>query len=577
MSPIGQKLSVGDFKKQLEQDLGQIASDNNWDLAKNADRSRAFQAWCAELIFRAEPNYEAALQDVALFSRELGADIVVPDETNRQLLICHTRYRSPGADLTEVEVNDFFGRHDKYMGRGWVLKLGADYAASALADYREYIEDGWKIDYRFLTTGQALDNTSELVDQYTQDYEARKLTISCDLIDFSALKDYYVRSLSLEEAIPSSVELDLPKNLFFVRDTPYPTLIAIVKGNTLRSLYKQYRHSLYAFNIRGYLGNRGINSDIVDTAALRPGDFFYFNNGVSAVCTDFELDKNHLTAKKFQIINGAQTVTSLAQQEPDSKIEVLFRLTKTLSVATEKGINQDIIRFNNTQNAIKISDFRSNDSLQLFLEAKLRLDKAHGPLTPFHYVRKRSVVGRKGPGFSVRLEDLAKIRYSYLYEPTLAHASPKLLWTLSGDDEVGSYNKAFGVQGELQDIWTPSILDEAKLMIAVHQHLLAEAKASGVRDPELRFLHRLRFHSLALCGLYLHELRDEPKGASQIIASKSSFDTFLKEYWTVGRMVLIFSVKQYMKDGGSLFAYVRSAEEWKSLADTFRLQLRSGS
>ena len=61
------------------------------------------------------------------------------------------------------------------------------------------------------------------------------------------------------------------------------------------------------------------------------------------------------------------------------------------------------------------------------------------------------------------------------------------------------------------------------------------------------------------------------------MASKSSFDTFIREYWTVGRMVLIFSVKQFMKDGGSLFAYVRSTEEWKELADTFRLQLRSGS
>ena len=575
MSPTSQKLSVNDFKKQLEQDLGQIASDNDWDLAKNAERGQAFQTWCAELIFRAEPNYEADLRDVALFSHELGTDIVVPDETNRQLLICQTKYRSPGTSLAESEVNEFFSRHAKYMDRSWVLALGADYASSALADYRDYVENGWKIDYRFLTTGQASDNLNELADKCTQEYEGRKLTISCDLIDFTALKDYYVRSLSLEEAIPVSVELYLPQNLFFVNDRPYQTLIAIIKGNTLRALYKQYRHSLYAFNIRGYLGNRGINSDIVDTAARRPEDFFYFNNGVSAVCTDFELNGNHLIAQKFQIINGAQTVTSLAQQEPNPKIEVLFRLTKTLSVATEKGINQDIIRFNNTQNAIKISDFRSNDPLQLFLERKLKLDKPRGPLPPFHYVRKRSV-GRKGPGFGVKLEDLAKIRYSYLYEPTLTHASPKLLWTLSEDDEVGSYNKAFGDQGELYDIWTSSTLDEAKLMIAVHQYLLAEAKNSADRDPELRFLHRLRFHSLALCGLYQRDLREEPKSAGQIIASKSSFDTFIKEYWTVGRMVLIFSVKQFMKDGGSLFAYVRSTEEWKALADTFRLQLRSG-
>ena len=123
---------------------------------------------------------------------------MVPDETNRQLLICQTKYRSPGTTLAESEVSEFFSRHDNYMDRSWVLALGSDYATSALAEYGEYVQNGWKIDYRFLTTGQTSDKVDELADKCTREFESRNLTISCDLIDFSALKDYYVRSLSLK-------------------------------------------------------------------------------------------------------------------------------------------------------------------------------------------------------------------------------------------------------------------------------------------------------------------------------------------------------------------------------------------
>lgn len=44
-----------------------------------------------------------------------------------------------------------------------------------------------------------------------------------------------------------------------------------------------------------------------------------------------------LVAKNFQIINGAQTVGALAAAEPNPDVEVLFRLSKTANVKTERG------------------------------------------------------------------------------------------------------------------------------------------------------------------------------------------------------------------------------------------------
>jgi hypothetical protein len=165
------------------------------------------------------------------------------------------------------------------------------------------------------------------------------------------------------------------KTLVELDDSPFKTLVAVVKGNSLRNLYKRHKQSLYAFNIRGFLGNRGINQDLINTIISSPDDFYYFNNGVSAVCTDFSIDSTTrvVTASKLQIINGAQTVTAIANQDADERVEVLFRLTETEGESTEKGMNQRIIRYNNSQNQIKVSDFRSNDPIQRFLKDKLRV------------------------------------------------------------------------------------------------------------------------------------------------------------------------------------------------------------
>jgi hypothetical protein len=62
---------------------------------------------------------------------------------------------------------------------------------------------------------------------------------------------------------------------------------------------------------------------------------------------------------------------------------VLLRITEGESVKTEKGFNADVIRFNNTQNIIKSSDFRSNDPIQLWLEKR--------SATIAHAARRKSV------------------------------------------------------------------------------------------------------------------------------------------------------------------------------------------
>ena len=70
-------------------------------------------------------------------------------------------------------------------------------------------------------------------------------------------------------------------------------MICRISGNVLTNMYNQHKQSLFAFNIRLPMGlQRAINNEIRDTATDDAPNFFFYNNGVSAVCASFHYDSN---------------------------------------------------------------------------------------------------------------------------------------------------------------------------------------------------------------------------------------------------------------------------------------------
>ena len=561
-------ISTNEFRKLLIEDLREICEERDWNYDGPAERGFAFQYWCAALIAETERTFDVDPEDAVVLTKDLKADFVFEDTNAKHILVGQCKYVGKKGQLEESDVNDFFSRHEYFNDPAWVAEHGSQRAVTALIDYRDLIDSGWSVSFWFLTTGKSTERHRAIADKSNSRYERLNLNITCRLLDFSQLKEYYVTSKTLEQSIPAVVELDLPEGRFFEKMDPHPTVIAVLRGNALRDLARQHREALYAWNIRGYLGNQGINKAIADTAANRPGEFFYFNNGVSAICTSYSLDGNRLSANDFQIINGAQTVSTLRNVEADPSIEILFRLTKTLDVKTEKGFNQDIIQYNNTQNQIKVSDFRSNDQIQLFLEQAFAARKAMGPLPKLRYVRKR-MVGRRGGGKAVRLEDFAKVRYAFLHEPTLVHSAPKSLWSLR--DSGGVYERTFGVDGKLEAKWSTATLDVGLLAYAFYLRVDTEANEAKKRDADTAFLKRLRFHGTALAGEYIRKayegrLEEVPK----LVRSRQRFDRTWNLFWSVARNLLIDVYSSAEDEGSSLYTFVRSKDRWRQMTKRLR-------
>jgi len=102
-------------------------------------------------------------------------------------------------------------------------------------------------------------------------------------------------------------------------------------------------------------------------------NFWVFNNGVTILCHNVTVKtrKNGtaLQIKGMSIVNGAQTTGALGSLElmPPISAKVLVRFVETGSSA----IIQNIIRFNNSQNKISASDFRSTDEIQKRLKTEM--------------------------------------------------------------------------------------------------------------------------------------------------------------------------------------------------------------
>lgn len=153
------------------------------------------------------------------------------------------------------------------------------------------------------------------------------------------------------------------------------------------ALMRRHGDRLLERNIRRYLGLHGnrVNEGIRATLQSRQSsNFYFFNNGLTLVCTDFSYNAlqssdYQVRVENLQIVNGGQTcMTILKTAEsmaaagsalPDDA-SVLVRLYKL--PRDNDDIVLQITHATNSQNPVDLRDLRSNDEIQRQLEASIR-------------------------------------------------------------------------------------------------------------------------------------------------------------------------------------------------------------
>ncbi|WP_284084962.1 AIPR family protein [Acinetobacter haemolyticus] len=164
--------------------------------------------------------------------------------------------------------------------------------------------------------------------------------------------------------------------------TPRKTLYGQVKLKDLVQLHERHSFALYQKNIRYFIGgNTGPNRAIKNTLNQEANNFFLYNNGITALCSNFEsagsLGGNNRKYKilNISVVNGAQTIATaydFYKENGDQISDDAKVLVTVIQADPAHDIGKKITQNRNNQNPVDLTDFVALDGQQERLRREIK-------------------------------------------------------------------------------------------------------------------------------------------------------------------------------------------------------------
>ncbi|RVX44931.1 AIPR protein [Nonomuraea polychroma] len=209
-----------------------------------------------------------------------------------------------------------------------------------------------------------------------------ELEVTYELWD---LRRFHRLASSGAQSEPVVVEFERPLACL-AAPAPAPDLavvLSVVPGQVLADLYHEYGTRLLELNVRSFLQTRAkVNGGIRKTLLGSPKWFLAYNNGITATASQVDFirsDDGHHAIKRIyglQIVNGGQTTASIyyahSRDKADlSEVHVQMKLT-VLPESRLSEVVPEISKYSNTQNAVTLVDFSSNNPFHVAVERVTR-------------------------------------------------------------------------------------------------------------------------------------------------------------------------------------------------------------
>ncbi len=498
------------FKNSMLEDMLKIANnDLGYSLKNPGDvnnldtktKGKLFLKFYLNEIFQKTYNIDAdALeQGIVDNANDKGIDFITIDED--KVYIIQTKYQYKPLK----EIPDFINLPESIK-----TDLYKNTCNAELKAYFTEIKRKKNLEYNLLFV------TTEKVSSEEEEYYGSLVNnehIQFSIIDSTKLRAEYESIKTMGDNPPDRVCLNLGNEDVLELNTisPNETILITQKGSKLKGLYqnREYRERLFNLNIRQWLGKNTVNKGMIETLETAPDKFFYYNNGITAICEDYYWDKEKqiLECTKFQVVNGAQTLTTIAK-EPETidltNVKVLIKIVKAdkyTSGDKESSLAFNIVKNNNSQTVIKSIDFRSNDAIQIAIENKVKDYKLKYPLEypmakDVVYKRKRRLNEPKKK--TIAMENIAKTYYCMFLNPPDVYLSSKKMWDIS---ENGHYYKIFGVNG--QKVSTISDEEFYKLFASYYIYCYIDLKIKNIltaKSKEEYIPYYFKYH--IIWGIY---------------------------------------------------------------------------
>jgi hypothetical protein len=457
------------FKEQLENESRGLAESRS--LAKRGD----YLIWWyfLKLVGATPEDVEEGYCDGF---NDYGIDFIRVDDADSTVHFYN--FKNP------VSIDDAFPSTevDKLlMGLRLLIRndLGAAGANEALRrradEIRQLVPTGYRIHLVTSGTGMAPDVGTKL-DGFIADLAMPDDFCMWELEDLQRLQTrFYTKTLPTVED-PLVFSLDYPP--YQVRAAMHDSYMFAMSGEDLASVFGKHGEALLQQNIRVSQGDRATNALIkrTATASTESGNFLHYNNGVVFLAETANHDPftKKLTLKRFQVVNGGQTIRVLwhALAAGQLRKDVLVPVRVITSGHDKDFANNVTVNLNN-QNRIEPSFLRSNDPQVVTLASALAsngwyLERREAEVKTLTATDRALLEARLGGPLEGRTIGLtAGIQAyvaTYMRQPELAKRYPKRIFL--GIQDGGSFERVFS-----KDLTAEKVIAAYRLSAAVGNYV----------------------------------------------------------------------------------------------------------
>ena len=294
----------------------------------------------------------------------------------------------------------------------------------------------------------------------------------------NTIEKWYVTS-SRRITIDDEILVDSNGCGYEIKAEKWRAYVTAVSGKWLRKLYLEKGDDLFSGNPRNYLGKgkrkKNINSGIISSVQDEPDNFWAYNNGITALVNNYDVNDRKFIIHGITIINGAQTTGAISEANVS---EEDFYIPSRFIICNDSNVIEAIINNNNKQNEILPSDLRSNDKQQ----ERLRREFKNYPALYYN--------GGRRDGRSIRNKEVfdpylvSQTVLAYHGDCVTAYNEKKTIW-----DEDKLYNTVFIDQLTVEHIiYVYSLsraIDEYKIMLKEKQETRTDSE-----NEQMQFLSK---------------------------------------------------------------------------------------
>lgn len=494
-----------DLIKQINDEIASIAKE------ENIDKERAFIIWILEQYYNL--SRDEAVNAITDASGDKRIDAFIEREDSVSIIQCKF-FESCEKQVGEKEIAIFKGCIDWLKQPDEIQTLNLPKLHDASMTFIEKWNAGANVELHYFAFGRfssganqerKVFNNSEFRDRIQMDFHDVE-----DILNLFQANLQTVNPLS-SETISFQI---MPEQIFHVKEGTFPAIVTSIRGKDLALLHIKYGNRLFERNIRLFKGTRkgSINTGMIDTVKddTRKEKFWYFNNGVSFVCSDFSLDSNVspkiLTVTGPQIINGCQTTVSLRkaldqldEQNFPANLAVLARFIKAPINDVEL-----ITLYTNSQNPVSEAQLKSLDPIQKRL--KRDFDEYSPPY--FYSIKEgdwKTLSKEDKQKYGDRIIDIIRATqavYSFLKDPAFARRYRIELFSKK-------YYEIFKKDTRVEEILLPwRILRVIDSKIAGFRKIFNESKSTTITADKNKEIERKEFliYSNLICLYFIQKL-----------------------------------------------------------------------